>query len=290
MSDRPVIVTGAGGFIGWAVATELHANGVPVLGIVRSPPSVAAFSWRTLDLEVDSLAAATGPLSPETVVHCAASVPSAALRLDDEAHADSTRRMDAGIVDACANLGCRLIYVSSCILYDPADPETKNERSSVHAATPYAAAKLSGELMAGALDGSVVMRIPSPVGGFGSRNTVFDRFVERAVNAQPLEIWGTGRREQDFVHVADIAEFVRRALSRRVDGIFNVASGLPITMRGLAETIVDVVGSGSVASCDVPDPQDGHTARYDIRGARQVLDWAPHVDLRAMIEQRVARI
>jgi len=290
MSDRPVIVTGAGGFIGWAVATELHANGVPVLGIVRSPPRMAAFNWRVLDLEVDSLATASDRLSPETVVHCAASVPSAPLRLDDEAHADSTRRMDAGIVDACANLGCRLIYMSSCILYDPADPETKNERSSVQATTPYAAAKLSGELQAGALEGSVVMRIPSPVGGFGRRSSVFDRFVERAVNAQPLEIWGTGRREQDFVHVADIAEFVRRALSKRVDGIFNVASGLPITMRELADTIVDVVGRGSVVSGNRPDPQDGQTARYDIQAARQLLDWTPRVDFRAMIEQRVARI
>lgn len=290
MSDRPVIVTGAGGFIGWALATELHASGIPVLGIVRSPPRIAAFSWRVLDLEVDSLAAAVDGTVPEIVVHCAASVPAAPLRLDDEPNADATRRMDSRVVDACAQLAVRLMYMSSCIVYDPADPQIKNERSSVHATTPYAAAKLSGELQAGALAGSVVMRIPSPVGGFGRRTTVFDTFVERAVRAQSLEVWGTGRREQDFIHVADIAEFVRRARSTRVDGIFNVASGLPITMRGLADTIVDVVGRGSVVLDNRPDPLDGQTARYDIRAARQLLDWAPRIGIRAMVEQRVARL
>lgn len=289
MSDHPVIVTGAGGFIGWAVATELHANGIPVLGIVRSPPETARFSWRVLDLQVDSLASTLDRTSPEIVVHCAASVPLAPFRADDQANADSTRRMDAGIVEACAQLGCRLIYTSSCILYDPADPATKTELAPVEAAAPYAAAKLSGELQAAALQGSVVMRIPSPVGGFGRRDTVFERFVGQAIHAQSLEVWGTGRREQDFIHVADIAGFVRQVLFNRVDGVFNVASGLPISMRGLADTIVHVVGSGSVVLSGRPDPQEGHTARYDIQAARQLLDWTPRVDLPAMIEQHAAR-
>ena len=290
MSDRPVVVTGAGGFIGWAVATELHANGVPVLGIVRSPPSVATFNWRVMDLEVDSLAAATSDhMLPEMVIHCAASIPLAPFRLDDNTNADATRRIDAGVVDACAQLGCRLTYMSSCILYDPADPETKTERSTVRATAPYAAAKLAGELQAASLGGSVVMRIPSPVGGFGRRRSVFERFVEQAVHTQSLEVWGTGHREQDFIHVADIAGFVRRVLSRRVEGIFNVASGLPITMRGLADTIVNVIGSGSVVLSGRPDPQEGHTARYDIQAAQQLLNWTPHLDIPAMIEQHAAR-
>jgi len=286
MSDRPVIVTGAGGYLGGAVAGHLHASGVPVLGIVRSAPTTADYRWRALDLEVDSLADACSSVSPELVVHCAASVPLAPMRPDDEANAASTRAIDAGVVDACARFGSRLIYVSSCILYDPLDLERKNERAPVHARTPYAAAKLDGEARAGALDGSVVMRIPSPIGGSSGRRTVFDRFLERAMGGLSLEVWGTGGREQDFIHVTDIAEFVARARSDEVEGTFNVASGLPITMRGLADTIVDVVGSGYVVSGIGSDPQDGHTARYDIGAARRLLGWTPRMDVRAMIEHQ----
>lgn len=286
MSGRPVIVTGAGGYIGAAVARHLHADGVPVLGIVRSPPTTADFRWRTLDLEVDSLADACASMPPSLIVHCAASVPLAHLRPDDDANAASTRAIDAGVVDACARLGCRLIYMSSCILYDPLNMERKNERSPVRATTPYAAAKLDGEVRAGTLEGSVVMRIPSPIGGSTNRRTVFDRFIERARSAQSLEVWGTGRREQDFIHVTDIAEFVARVRTDKVEGTFNVASGLPITMRGLADAIVEVVGSGFVVSGNRPDPQDGHTARYDIQAARRVVGWTPRLDVRAMIEHQ----
>ena len=286
MSDRPVIVTGAGGYLGGAVAGHLHASGIPVLGIVRSPPTTADFRWCALDLEVDSLADAWPSISPELVVHCAASVPLAQTRPDDEANAASTRAIDAGVVAACARFGSRLIYVSSCILYDPFDPERKDERAPVQARTPYAAAKLEGEVRARALDGSVVMRIPSPIGGSSGRRTVFDRFLERAVSGLSLEVWGTGGREQDFIHVTDIAEFVVRVRSDTVEGTFNVASGQPITMRALANTIVDVVGSGYVVSGNGSDPQDGHTARYDIGAARRLLGWTPRMDVRAMIEHQ----
>lgn len=285
-----MIVTGAGGLVGGAIATRLHADGVRVVGIVRAPPPTAAFDWRLVDLEVSSLADAVAELTASAIVHCAAVVPAPPQRLDDEENAASTRRIDAAAVAACASLGCRLIYVSSCILYDPADPAIKDERTLVRATTPYAAAKLDGEAHAAALDGSIVLRIPSPVGGSGPGTTVLDRFVRLALDGQPLEVWGSGRREQDFIHVTDIAEFIARALTSRASGVFNVASGRPITMRGLADTIVDVTGRGSVVPVGRPDPQDAHTARYDIRAARRMMDWAPRTDIREMIEERAARI
>ena len=286
MPHGPVIVTGAGGYVGRAIAMRLEADGIDVLGIVRSPPTEATIRCYVLDLQADPLSQHLASVSPSAIVHCAASVPLPPRRPDDEGNAASTRAMDASVADACAQLGCRLIYLSSCILYDPLDPTTKDEHSPVTATTPYAGAKLSGEAGARAVPGSVVMRIPSPVGGRTERQTVLDLFVERAARAEPLEVWGSGSREQDFIHVSDIATFVERALDDGVSGAFNVASGVPVTMRELAETVVDHVGGGRVVSAERPDPQEGHTARYDISAARR-LGWAPRMTLAAMIRDRV---
>jgi UDP-glucose 4-epimerase len=286
MTNGPVIVTGAGGYVGQAIAAGLQADGIDVLGMVRSPPTEAMGRCYVLDLELDSLATAIESLAPRAIVHCAASVPLPRRRADDEAGAASTRAMDANVADACALLGCRLIYLSSCIVYDPLDPATKDERSPVRASTPYAAAKLDGEGRVAALDGSVVLRIPSPVGGLTERRAVVDLFVERAVRGEDLEVWGTGSREQDFIHVDDISAFISRALADGVAGTFNVASGVPVTMRELAEQVVAHVGSGTVVTADRADPQEGHTARFDITAARG-LGWAPLTDLGAVIRDRV---
>ena len=98
------------------------------------------------------------------VVHCAASVPAPPDRRDDIASGQTTRQIDDGVIEACSALGCRLIYVSSCILYDQFSPNIKDEDAVVRATTPYAEAKQYGELRALTLAGTVVMRVPSPIG------------------------------------------------------------------------------------------------------------------------------
>lgn len=288
MAQGPVVVTGAGGLVGSAIASHLEASGVPVIGTVR--PRGAPAGPGSLPLELDhgdSVRATLERMRPVAVVHCAAVVPVPGRAADDETNADATRRMDHSVADACASLGCRLIYASSCIVYDPTEPSTKTERSRVQAATPYARAKLTGEREASALDGSVVMRLSSPVGSSARHGSVFDRFVERALSGEPIELWGGGRREQDFVDVRDIAEFARLAISGAVSGVFNVASGRPLAMRELADAVVAAIGRGSVTSAARADPQENHTARYSVDAAREALGWAPRVHLEAMIAERL---
>jgi nucleoside-diphosphate-sugar epimerase len=197
--------------------------------------------------------------------------------------ADATRQIDTAVFAASVSLGCRLVYVSSCILYDPLDPVAKTEECDVRAVTPYAGAKLAGEIKAATLDGAVVMRIPSPVGTRMRRATVLPRFVAQAARGEALEIWGSGTREQDFIHVRDLAAFVVLALAGDVRGTFNVASGRPVAMRVLADSVVRAVGQGSVRQATRPDPLDGATARYDTARARSEFGWAPRVDLDEMI-------
>lgn len=288
MAPRPVVVTGAGGLVGSAIASHLEASGVPVIGTSHVHPAPAGFSSQRLELGlVDSVRATLERIRPVAVVHCAAVVPAPGRTADDETNARATRAMDQSVMDACAALSCRLIYASSCIVYDPTEPSTKTEGSHVEAATPYARAKLTGESEASALDGSVVMRLSSPVGRSARHASVFDRFVERALSGEPIELWGSGRREQDFIHVGDIAEFARLAISSAVGGVFNVASGRPLTMRELAEAIVAAVRRGSVTSSARADPQENHTARYSVDAARVALGWTPRVHLEAMIAERL---
>jgi len=284
MSGASVIVTGATGLVGRAVAERLHQNGAALVAVGRSSAETAAYEFVDIDLErrsLDELA----DRRPEAIVHCAAHVPGPPDRPDDQMSADATRQIDAGVFAASLRLGCRVVYVSSCILYDPLDPVAKTETSDVRAGTPYAAAKLAGEMEAATLDRSLIMRIPSPVGARMRPTTVLPMFVARASRGETLEIWGSGTREQDFIHVRDLAAFVVLALATDVRGTFNVASGGPVTMRVLADSVVRVVGNGSVRQGNQADPLDGATARYDIARARSELGWEPRVNLDEMIRE-----
>jgi UDP-glucose 4-epimerase len=284
MSGRSVVVTGGTGLVGRAVAERLHQDGATVVAVGRPTAETTAYECIDMDLErrsLDELA----DRRPEAIVHCAAHVPGPPDRPDDQRSADATRKIDAAVFASSSRLSCRIVYVSSCILYDPLDPVAKTEASYVRAVTPYAEAKLAGEIEAATFDGAVVMRIPSPVGTRMRRATVLPRFVAQASRGETLEIWGSGTREQDFIHVRDLAAFVVLALATDVRGIFNVASGRPVTMRVLADSIVRVVGEGSVRKGTRPDPLDGATAKYETARAHSELGWAPRVDLDEMIRE-----
>lgn len=281
MRNGPIVVTGANGIVGRAVLAALRESGASVVPVVRDRDRDA--ETIAIDLARPDADLVSRLPRPIAVVHLAAAVPHTARHGDTEAAAAATRQIDATVQRACEAWRCFAIYASTCGLYDRRDAGTKDETAEVFGISPYFCAKLDGERVMFDLPETCVMRISAPVGSGLRRGVVLAKFIERARDDRPIEVWGSGRREQDFVAAEDIASFVIMALERRSQGIFNVASGIPVTMRELAETVVKVVGRGSVQAASREDPLDGEVARYSIGRAKASLGWHPRVSLRHAI-------
>lgn len=276
------LVTGAGGLVGRDTVSVLRAAGMDVVPVVRAaPPSDP--SGVVVDLARGGrplLAAVAEP--PEVVIHLAAAVPHWSRYPDNAVSAAATRAIDAAVLAAARQWGAALIYASTCGLYDPRNAEWKSESAPVAARTPYFGAKLDGEAAALQAD-AVVLRLAAPYGRGMSPDLVLARFVRTAAAGGSLEVWGSGGREQDFIAVGDVAAAVLAATQRRAAGVFNVASGEPITMKDLANLVVRTLGSGRVVAANRPDPQDDWTARYRIDAARIAFGWSPRSRLAALL-------
>jgi dTDP-L-rhamnose 4-epimerase len=72
-------------------------------------------------------------------------------------------------------------------------------------------------------------------------------FFNRALAGAPLVLFEDGEITRDFVHVEDVAAALEQAgvAPSAGRGTFNIGSGVPITIRGLAEAVVSVTGSAS---------------------------------------------
>lgn len=278
-----ILVTGASGLIGSAVRARLVAAGAEVLTISSRNSEIP-------DAIVLDLAQAEPPLldrlliiKPDAIVHLAAVVPNPSLNSNLDLDADKTRAIDKLIMGFAKQWDVPLIYASGCSLYDAADASWKDETFPVGANHPYLAAKLEGEILA--TEGSaVVLRIASPYGRNMKPSLVLPRFLGRAMRGETIDVWGTGSREQDFVAVEDIASAVEAALVRYRPGIYNVASGTPVTMLHLAELVVNVAGKGSVRVGGHIDAQDGQTARYLIAKSKSELNWTPAARLNERLQ------
>ena len=267
-----IVVTGAKGTIGRAVVAQLSVVGFPVAAISRDIFDLSA--------EKDLTSVIDG--RPRAIIHLAAAVPHSPHYLDTDASSELTRRIDRCVNYAARIWDCRVIYASTCSLYDKLTEEVKFEESPIFVRpdSPYIKAKSDGEDMFSQLDSYALMRVPAPIGPGLPSTVVAKRFFDLACTGKAISLWGSGLREQNYVDVSDIADVMIKAATVKVNGLFNIAADEPTTMRTLATTMVKVIGRGSVEFLGTtPDPLENERTRYSNRRARSVLGWSQVVSL-----------
>ncbi|HEX5366651.1 MAG TPA: GDP-mannose 4,6-dehydratase [Acidimicrobiales bacterium] len=114
---------------------------------------------------------------------------------------------------------------------------------------------------------------------------VVSNFLVRALEGKPLTVYGDGSQTRSFCYVDDEVEGILAVLDGDVVGPVNVGNPDELTVRGLAELVLEVTGSTSPLVHE-PLPVDDPAQRQpDITLARTLLGWQPRVDLRTGLER-----
>lgn len=260
--------------MGKSLVDRLRGLGIQHRGIDRS----------SLDLAVNETLTDLVTEPPDLIIHLAAAVPNGTSRKDDQTTGDETRRIDDNVAMAAEKWGSRVFYASGCILYDRQDLSVKDESSPVSArrGSPYSAAKLEGEQKFQSLQNSLVFRLSAPVGPQMNPALVLPKFIAAALENKPLEVWGTGLREQDFLDVSDVTNFIIKAANTELlPKVLNMVSSDFYTMAELAELVLQTIGGAGTRKQDerLIDPLDGEYARYSNKLAVQTLGWEPNMKL-----------
>jgi nucleoside-diphosphate-sugar epimerase len=272
-----ILVTGSDGLMGREVCGHLRARNYDVIGTTRRDENKNDKTI-LIDLAVQSLSELCRHEDISAVVHTAAVIPRKDTPSSQE-NADLTRAIDANAAAFCRLKDIPVIYFSTCFSYDLKDASPKTEEAALLPATPYYLAKQDGEKLFSGLNKAVIARLSSPYGLYSAAETVLKLFLTKAFNAETITVWGSGQREQDFIHVHDAARFVEAALQSNESGIFNLAFGAPVTMKNLAETAITVCGTGELHMNAQDDPSGESYARFPVDKAANRLGWRPEVML-----------
>lgn len=267
-----IIVTGSAGVIGRALMARLQSERIDAVSVSREVFDLA--SGASLPAFISG--------RPEAIVHLAAAVPHSAHHPDNEKSAKITRAIDRTVRDAAIAWDCRVVYASTCSLYDKKSAAVKFEETpvTVRPGSPYKQAKCEGEELFAGLSSSCILRVSAPIGPGLPDTVVAKRFVNQAMAGQMVRVWGSGKREQSYVDVRDIADVFLRAVDSTCRGVFNVAADVPTSMLDLAAVVVEVIPNASFALSGVPDPLEHERARYSNLRARDTLGWKPKISLR----------
>jgi UDP-glucose 4-epimerase len=105
-------------------------------------------------------------------------------------------------------------------------------------------------------------------------------FVRRALSGEPITVFGDGAQERDCLYVDDVVECLLLA-GRGYEAtgeVFNVGNDERLSLRQIAESVVDAAGSGSIESVPWPPDRDAiDIGSYygDSSKAKRFLGWEP---------------
>jgi len=310
LKDLPVLVTGAGGFIGSRLTEALCARGARVRAFVRYNSRADIGLLKLLPAEVlRSVEVIMGDLQDEDALEKAASGTALVFHLGalisipySYQHPVEVVRANIlgtlAVLQACRKAGCRLIHTSTSEVYGSALRVPIDEQHPLQGQSPYSASKIGADKLVESYYRAfgvpaVTIRPFNTYGPGQSARAVIPTIITQALQAEEIHL-GNLDALRDFTYLDDtVAAFIKAAETPGIDGeTFNLGSGHEVSIRELSDEIVELTGSRARVVVDEERlrPEKSEVVRLlaDNSKARRVLGWAPQVELREGLTRTIA--
>ena len=293
---KTVAVTGGSGFIGTHVVDKLLDAGCNVRVLDPKAPHRADAEWVPVDvLDTDGLAEAL--VGADVIFHLAAIAdvndviadPTLAIQVNTLGTArvlEGARRAEAG----------RVVLASTVWVYAASSELEVDEDTLFDPNTDrhlYVTSKVAAEMACRdyhTLYGRpfTILRYGIPYGPRMRDNCVVAAFMKRAMRGETLKIDGDGSQHRFFVYVEDLADAHVKALDDvAVNRTYNIEGAVPVSIREIAESVIDLVGTGGV-EFGAPRPGDLKARTVSNVRAREELGWSPTTTFSEGLERTLA--
>lgn len=307
---NPILVCGAGGFIGSHLVYRLKSDGFWVRGVDLKYPEFGeslADEFIIADLRDQSVCRDVIDRPFAEVYQLAADMGGAGYLFSGDNDAEvmhNSAMINLNMVKECSRAGVqKLFYASSACVYpeynqiDPNNPNCAEE--SVYPAEPdseYGWEKLFSERLYCAFNRNHELvvyigrfhNIFGPlcnwIGGREKVPAAICRKVAEAEDNVEIEIWGDGHQTRSFLYIEECLEAMRRLINSNFYGPVNIGSTEMISINELAMLIAEIAGKQiKIKNISGPIGVRGRNSDNDL--IRSKLGWAPSERLRRGLER-----
>ena len=307
-TQKTVLVTGAGGFIGSHVVERLVGRGARTRALVEYN-SDNAWGWleqSSVREEVDVFlgdvrdgdSLARPMKGADVVLHLAALI---AIPYSYEAPLSYVRTNVEGtlnVLEAARSADVGLfVHVSTSEVYGTARYVPVDENHPLQGQSPYSASKIGADMIAEAYHRSFGLPVVTarPFNTYGPRQSaraIIPTIITQALARNEIRL-GNMSPTRDFNYVTDTVEALLRIAecSSVVGETLNIGSGQEISIGELAEKIVHLTGTNATIVPDDdrrrPDASEVDRLCADGTKVRQITGWEPEVSLEDGLEKTI---
>ena len=274
-------VTGATGFIGQALCSELSRQGFVVRAYARKGDFKALprieYTYVQSYLEIEG--------NPDAVcVHLAGeSSISAAGGQTERALTDAVALAQY----LCTQHFAKVIFASSGVVYGDRSGVPHREEEPVNISGAYARLKSAVEEVILERQ-QTVARIANTYGLGMSKKNVFSDILGQLGDSGPVKVRNTAS-VRDFIHVSDVCHGLICLATGKQPGILNFGTGIGTSIADLATQMLDIAGQGKRGiSCEEQHPYHSRII-LDSSKMKVRYGWKPRVELREGLKELVAQ-
>jgi UDP-glucose 4-epimerase len=296
---KRALVTGGAGFIGSHLVDGLLARGYQV----RVLDNFATGRRENLARMLDQIDLLEGDVRNLTTVHTAmrkvdvvfhqAALPSVSRSVANPLESNEVNITGTlNVLVAARDAGVkRVVYAASSSAYGNTQVLPKVETMPADPLSPYAISKLAGEMYMRAFAqlygiSTVSLRYFNVFGPRQDPNTqyagVIAKFVTCALQGKSYPVHGDGEQSRDFTYVENAVQANVLAAETQIEGapVLNIAFGARTTLNQLIAMLNELTGQNLAAQYGAERAGDVRHSHADIARARQLLNYAPAVDMR----------
>ena len=308
--NRPVLVTGAGGFIASHLVEALVHLGARVRAFVRYnsrgdpgllsllPPGI----YSQLEIaagDLRDLSAVQSALEgQELVFHLGAliAIPYSYLHPAEVVETNVTGTLNV-LLAARETRPQRLVHTSTSEVYGTALRVPIDESHPLQGQSPYSASKIGADKIAESFYRSFDLPVVTvrPFNTYGPRQSaraVVPAVISQALRGGPIRLGNLDAR-RDLTYVADTVEgFIKAAAAPGVEGeTFNLGAGFEVTIRELVDEVLGLLGADLPVEVDSarlrPAKSEVQRLLSDNRLARRRLGWIPETSFSAGLQHTI---
>jgi dTDP-glucose 4,6-dehydratase len=192
----------------------------------------------------------------------------------------------------------RFVLISSSEVYGTARYAPMDEDHPLEPRSPYAGTKAGADRLAYSyfVTYGLPVAILRPFNNYGPRQhpeKVVPRFITQALSGEPLTVHGDGHATRDWLYVQDDAEAIEAVIDAPLEDVvgevFNVATGVDVSVAEVAGLVLDLLGKPAALKRHV-DERPGQVDRHvgSIDKAERMLGWRARTAFEDGLERTVA--
>lgn len=311
-SNTPILVAGAGGFIGGHLVNSLQNQGFTSIQAIDIKPTDSWFQKNSVSTNIQSdlsnLESCINAVQSDSLIfNLAADMGGMGFIEQNKLKCMLSVLINTHLLQAATRRGAqRYFFASSACVYRADKQQTANvtplKEEDAYPAMPedgYGWEKLFSERMCrhfsedAFLDTRVARfhNVYGPNGTYaGGREKAPAAICRKIAMAQltgdkEIEIWGDGQQTRSFMYIEDAIEGIQRLMISDVSDPMNIGSDRLVSINELVDIVEDIAGIKCKRSYITTAPLGVRGRNSDNTFINSSLDWTPSIPLETGLEK-----